>query len=83
MLVCMRTTLVIPDEIFRLAKKKAQEEGRTLSGIVADALRRALLPRLRPKGAFVLKCRTFKGKVLPGVDLADRDSLYDRMEGRS
>ena len=42
MLACMRTTLVINDNLFRLAKVKAAETGMTLSAVMNDALRVAL-----------------------------------------
>jgi hypothetical protein len=79
----MRTTLVIDDHIFRLAKKRAVEEGKPLRAVVEDALRQALLPAGRPKAAaFRLRVPTVRGRALPGVDFADRDAVYERMEGR-
>ena len=79
----MRTTLVIADEILRLLRRRAREDERTLSEVVEEALRQFLPPRAGKEPSFKLKCRTFRGKLLPEVDLADRDSLYERMEGRS
>lgn len=38
----MKTTLEIPDDIFREAKAKAATEGRKLKDLVADALRAAI-----------------------------------------
>ena len=38
----MKTTLEIPDDLFREAKAKAALEGRKLKDLVADALRQAL-----------------------------------------
>jgi hypothetical protein len=78
----MRTTLEIQDALLRLAKRRAAEEDRTLTGVIEDALRQYLTPAPRSARKFRLELLTKKGRVLPGVDLADRDSLYERMEGR-
>ena len=78
----MRTTLDLHDALVRDAKRRAAHEGRTLTAVIEDALRHYLSPARRPQKAFRLRLLTKKGRLLPGVDLADRDSLYDRMEGR-
>jgi hypothetical protein len=43
MYVCMRTTLLLEDQIFRKAKKEAVAAGTTLSEIVNMALRKYLM----------------------------------------
>lgn len=69
--LCMRTRLVLDDV-----------PGKTLTAVIQDALREHLQrPRRRGKG-FRLKLLAKRGRLLPGVDLSDRDSLYERMEGR-
>jgi hypothetical protein len=78
----MRTTLDVEDRLLRDAKRRAVEDGRTLTAVIEDALRQYLTPTGRPRTAFRLQLLTKKGRLLPGVDLSDRDSLYDRMEGR-
>lgn len=42
MLLCMRTTIDLPDPLFRRAKKAAAEQGVPLREIVVRALERAL-----------------------------------------
>ena len=42
MYVCMRTTLIIEDPLFREAKQKAAATGTTLSELMNSALRRFL-----------------------------------------
>jgi hypothetical protein len=42
MLTCMRSTLVIDDDLFKQAKRRAAERGTTLSEFVNHALREAL-----------------------------------------
>lgn len=78
----MRTTLNLDDGLMREARKKAAAEGRTLTSVIEEALR--LLLR-RPTGQgerFRLRWVTKAGPAAPGVDVADRDALYERMEGR-
>lgn len=78
----MRTTLDLDEGVLRRAKRRALEEGRTLTALIEEALRRYLSPA-RPKARpFRLRLLTRRGRLVPGVDLADRDSLYERMEGR-
>lgn len=79
---CMRTTLDIEDHVLRQAKQLAAREGNTLTRVVEEALRdRVAQPRHRAKPSR-LRLLTKKGRLIPGVDLADRDALYERMEGR-
>lgn len=78
----MRTTLDIDDRLLALAKKRALDNGTTLRNVVETALRRVLMESKKPPGRFRLKWKTVRGNLLPGVDIADRDALYERMEGR-
>jgi hypothetical protein len=81
MLLCMRTTIDLSDELFRLAKRRAADEGVPLREVVQTALRRYLAVR-GSAGGYRLRWRTEKGRILPGVALDDRDSLFDAMERR-
>jgi hypothetical protein len=81
MLLCMRTTIEIADELYRQAKRRAADRGVTLREIVEAALRGFLSGGRRPAG-YKLEWRTDRGRVLPGVDLDDRDALFDLMDGR-
>ncbi len=75
-----RTTLMIDDGLFREIKKKAAEEGRTLQAIANDLLRRALGQSRREQYRLVLK--GWQAEEQPGVDVLDRDQLFNLMEGR-
>ena len=81
MLMCMRTTIEIPDELFRKAKKRAADDGASLRDVVAAALR-AYLSGKPARGAYRLKWRTERGRLQPGVNLDDRDALFDLMDRR-
>ena len=60
MLICMRTTLIIDDMLLRAAKKRAAEKGRTLSALVAEALRDSLRS-VAPPPARPFRMLTFGG----------------------
>jgi hypothetical protein len=78
----MRTTIELNDELFRQAKKRAADDGVPLRKVVESALQRYLNGSRTQKG-YRLQWRTEKGRLLPGVRIEDRDSLYEVMEGRS
>ncbi len=81
MLLCMRTTIDISDELFRQAKRRAADESTTLRAVVENALRAWLASRRKGTG-YRLRWHPEKGAIQPGVDLDDRDALFDRMDGR-
>ena len=81
MLLCMRTTIEINDDLFRQAKKRAADDGGTLRSVVESSLRRYLAEN-RPAAGYELSWRTERGELQAGVDIDDRDALFDLMEGR-
>jgi len=75
----MKTTLNIDDSVMALLKREAARQGRTMSELVESALR--LMFRTEKMRADVPPLPTFRiGGHL--VDIADRDALYQAMEGR-
>lgn len=76
-----RTTLAIDDDLLKRIKEKALREGRTLQGVANDLLRQALVQQ-RPKSKPRLTLRGWTAVEQPGVDLLDRDKLFDLMDGR-
>lgn len=78
MLLCMRTTIEINDELMRQAKKKAAVDGSSLRAVVEAALRSHLGgPRAR---RFKLRWSPETGTLLAGVRVEDRRSLEEAME---
>ncbi|HZI97272.1 MAG TPA: ribbon-helix-helix protein, CopG family [Actinomycetales bacterium] len=74
----MRTTLNLDDDLARAVKAKAAAEGRTLTSVVEDALRRALDEK--PAEYEHVPLPTFAGDgPAPGVDLSDPQALRDLM----
>jgi len=76
----MKTTLVIDDQVMARLRQEAARQGRTLSELVEAALR-LLLEAREPKAGTLAPLPTFRGGRLL-VDVADRDALYQAMEGR-
>jgi ribbon-helix-helix CopG family protein len=75
----MKTTLNIDDTVMAQLKREAARQGRTMSELVETALR--LLFRSQKKRGELPPLPTFQsGGAL--VDVADRDALYQAMEGR-
>lgn len=77
----MKTTLVIDDGVMRRLKQEAARQGRTISELVEGALRRMLeLRKVEPEPLPPLP--VLRGGGSPLVDVADREALYQAMEGR-
>ena len=81
MLLCMRTTIDVPEPLFREAKRRAAEEGVSLREVVLRALRAHLGGA--PRRAYRFRWRVEKGSGPPVVDVNDRDALYDVLDGRT
>ena len=80
MLVCMRTTLNLDDELVRRAREVAARTGSTLTRLIEDALRQSL-GRRDSVPVEPVDLPTVGGRGLqPGVDLDDSASLLELME---
>jgi hypothetical protein len=79
----MRTTIRLSDELLRKARKKAAEEGRTVTSLVEEGLKIVLAEsKPRKRGRVRLPISKASGGTLPGVDLNRSSDLEDLMEGR-
>ncbi len=76
-----RTTLTIDDAVLRQLKKMALDQGRTLQAVTNDLLRRALATPEHPK-RYTLRLKGWEAQEQPGVNILDRDKLFDLMNGR-
>jgi plasmid stability protein len=78
MLICMRTTINLPDALAEAAKARAAAEGRTFTSLVEQGLRAVLADspdeRTEPLPAF----GSPDGRVL--VDLDDHDAVWDVLD---
>ena len=76
----MKTTLNIDDTVMERLRREAARRGRTMSELVEAALR-LFLASSRRRPAPLPELPSFdSGGAL--VDIADRDALYQAMEGR-
>lgn len=70
----------LSDELFRQAKQRAASEGIPFREVVEAALR-SYLSRRAPRQDYRLRWTAERGRVRPGVQLDDRDALFDLMDG--
>lgn len=73
----MKTTLIIPDPVFRELKREAAQRGSTMSELAAELLRKGLSERPKPARLPPLPSYDMGREK---VNFADRDALYDAME---
>jgi len=77
----MRTTLTLDDDVLKAAKRRAREQDRPLKDVINEALRQGLaMSDARQPPAYTFRLKTVDGRLLPGVDLTDRDKLFELME---
>jgi predicted transcriptional regulator len=74
-----RTTVRLPDDLVRRAKRKAAAEGRSLTALIEAGLRRELneRPRARRAGRVRPPVSSATGGLMPGIDLDDTASLQE------
>ena len=78
----MRTTIQINDDLLTDAKLLATRSGKTLTAVIEDALRAALVRSQPFHTRAPVRLTTVVGNGLqPGVDLDDSAALLAHMEG--
>ena len=77
----MKTTFSFDDRLIRAARQRAAEEGLTLSHLIECALRNYLQLSTVPDRAFRAYLLTKGGRTAPGIELDDRVSLHELMDG--
>jgi hypothetical protein len=75
----MKTTLNIDDTVMAQLKREAARQGRTMSELVETALRMFFRPQ-KPGGELPPLPTFHSGGAM--IDVAERDALYQAMEGR-
>lgn len=79
MVVCMRTTINLPDALGEAAKRRAARDGRTLTSLVEEGLRRVLADEPQPEARELPAHGDPGGRFL--VDPSDRDALWSVLDG--
>lgn len=73
-----RTTVRLPDELLKRAKRKAAAEGRTLTSLIEDGLRRVLTENRKfAQAKRALPVSKAKGGLLPGADLTKLSAIQE------
>lgn len=81
MLSHMRTTIILPDEFYRVVRERARAEGETFTSFLETALREHLARLDRGDRPHEFTVTPYAGTGLhAGVDLTDSSALLDRME---
>lgn len=81
MVLRMKTTIDLDDDLLRRAKQDAAAAGISLKTWLEETLRARLLPRPETRQpTFSLELPQVSGTAAPAVDVADRNALYDLME---
>ena len=76
----VRTTLTLDDDVLKAARRRARDQDRPLKDVINEALRQGLALAETRRPPYRFKLKTVVGKLLPGVDLTDRDKLFDLLE---
>lgn len=81
MFLCMRTTILLDDDLLSQAKMLAAAQHRSLKAVIEDALRELLQRQQQAPVQKRICLPSMDGNgVQPGVDLDDTSSLLDLME---
>jgi len=78
MVVCMRTTINLPDALAEAAKTRATAEGRTFTSLVEEGLRAVLAAETSAPRTELPRYGAPGGEVL--IDLADREALWAALD---
>ena len=82
MLGQMRTTLNVDDNLMGRVRRAAAARGLTLTALVEEALRELLESYEATPPTVAFDMPVVEGRRPPAADLADRDTLYEYLEGR-
>lgn len=72
-----RTTVRLPPELVKRAKRKAAADGRTLTALIEDGLRRVLNERGTAGSRVPVPISTRSGGLMPGIDLNNSAALQE------
>lgn len=75
----MRTTVRLRGELLELAKRKAAEQGRSLTALIEDAVRQELA-RPAARKRVKIPVSTASGGAKPGIDLVKTNLLEDDLD---
>ncbi|MGH6803614.1 MAG: DUF6364 family protein [Methyloceanibacter sp.] len=74
-----RTTVRLPEDLIKRAKRKAAAEGRSLTALIEDGLRLMVTDKAKAQRKKRVMPRVSKatGGPMPGIDLTDSSALQE------
>jgi hypothetical protein len=74
-----RTTVRLPEDLLRRAKRKAADEGRSLTSLIEDGLRLVVANEQKPakQKRTLPRVSSAGGGVMPGVDISNSAALQE------
>ena len=79
MLICMRTTINLPDALVEATKARAAAEGRTMTSLIEEGLRAVLNRREPVRAVEPLPAYGDSGEGFL-VDLTDHDAVWTALD---
>lgn len=70
----------IDDEVLKVAKRRAADEGRTLGAVITEALRECLARRPAAGAGRYVAITFGEGGPLPGVDITNNAAVRELMD---
>jgi hypothetical protein len=72
-----RTTVRLPEELLRRAKRKAAAEGRSLTSLIEEGLRIVVAEPVKSEPRSLPRISAAMGGLMPGIDLAAPSRLQE------
>ncbi len=72
-----RTTVRLPEQLLKQAKRKAAAEGRTLTSLIEDGLRLVVADKPTLPGRVMPRLSTAIGGPRPGIDISNSAQLQE------
>ncbi|MBC7594411.1 MAG: DUF2191 domain-containing protein [Kineosporiaceae bacterium] len=76
----MRTTMNLPDDLYRSARVRAAEEGRTVTSVMEEALRSFLKINEPEAQPFVLKTLPSRANAVTPADVGDNAAIRELLD---
>jgi hypothetical protein len=76
----VRTTIVMDEQLLKGVREVAGRSGWNLSQAISELVAIGMHVHATHRET-EFRWKTFAGKVKPGIDITDRDRLYDIMDG--
>ena len=72
-----RTTVRLPEGLLAMARTKAAAEGRTLTSLIEDGVRKVLAEKKEARPLIPVRISKAKGGPMPGIDISNSAALQE------